>query len=129
MDNVTIGKNLILMPGSPIASGTVSFATGATAATIASATISAIVQPVSNYIIAVHNNATQTTIGMQANNLRNAVAYKAGNLVSYNTSVAKDTLIEGLFAGATSIVLQFSLGTALTAAEYISCDYQIWPLR
>ncbi len=129
MDVVTIGKNLILQPGSPIASGTVSFATGATAATVASATVTAPSSPVSLYILSVNNLATQTTIAMQVNNVRAGVAYIAGDSITYTTGQAKDTLQEGLFVGASSVRLQFSLGTALTAAEYINCNYSVWPVR
>jgi len=133
MDNVTIGKNLILMPGSPIASGTISFATGATAATVASADIATPVFPVSQYIVVTRNNATQTTMAMQINNTRQfggaTVAFDLGSAV-FNTGDKKDTLVEGMFAaGASGVRLRFTLGTAATAAEVVSADYSIWPVR
>ncbi|MDD5395629.1 MAG: hypothetical protein PHE17_21620 [Thiothrix sp.] len=133
MDAVTISRNLILRPPTPIASGTISFATGATAATVASATIAMPVCPVSKYIVATRNNATQTTIAMQVNNTRQfgstSVPFDLGS-ATFNTGDTKDTLVEGMFAaGASGAMLRFTLGSAATAAEVVSADYEIWPVR
>jgi hypothetical protein len=134
MDSVTIARNLILLPGSPVTSGTISFATGATAATTVSADIATPIHPVSKYVIALKNNATQTTISVQAKNVRTmnatSVAFELTSSITCTTGQLKDTLVEGLFVGgATGCRLLFSLGSAATAAEVVSADYQIWPLR
>ncbi len=126
----TIAKNLILF--SQIASGTISFATGATAATIVSADITKPEFPVSTYLYALQNNASQTTIAVQINNVRTiASASTPFELasISLTTGQAKDVLAEGSFAGNASLRMRFSINSAATAAEIISANYQIWAVR
>jgi hypothetical protein len=127
----TIAKNLILFR--EIASGSVSFATGATAATVKTVDIVTPTFPVSKYIFSVQNNGTQTTITLAVNNMRQMAGASATMLVtsiSYNTAVAKDVIVEGAFGGNPSGVrLTFGLGTAATAAEIVSANYQIFEYR
>lgn len=132
MQLATIGKNLILFK--QIASGTIAFATGATAAATTSVAINTPIQPISEYICTIRNNSTQTTINVEVNNVRpmtdvTGVAFLLAD-ASYTTGLAKDTVIEGMFGGnASGVQLLFSLGSAATAAEIISADYQIWEFR
>ena len=132
-DVVTIAKNLINVQPSPIASGTISFATGATAATIVSAEITTPSYPVSQYLYVLRSNATQTTIDVEINNVRSffstSTAFKLTS-ITLNTADKIDRIVEGSFCGnATGVRLRFSLGTAATGSEIVSADYQVWPLR
>jgi len=129
----SIAKNLISLATIPTASGYVTFATGATAATTMTADVSAPVFPISYYMVSVYNAASQTTISLQMQNVRSmngtSVAFDTIS-TSYTTGETKDILLEGLFAGAcTGVRMIFSLGSALTAAESLPVYYQIWPVR
>jgi hypothetical protein len=128
----TIAKNLILFK--EVASGTVSFVTGATAAAQVTATISTPRFPVSEYIVAVQSNATQTTINVTVNNYREVQSVSGVDFrlasVSFVTGECKDILVEGVFGGnASGTRLIFTLGSAATAAEIISANYKVFEFR
>lgn len=127
----TIAKNLILFK--EIASGTVSFATGATAASKKTIDITTPQFPVSQYIVALQSNATQTQLVATVNNMRQMQSTTSIMLVTsinLTTAEAKDTIVEGAFGGnASNIRLIFSLGTAATAAEIVSANYQVFEFR
>jgi hypothetical protein len=124
----TIAKNLILFK--EVASGTISFSTGATAGATVTVDITTPRFPIGEYIFSVKSNATQTTLNLSVNNMRQMQGTTAIMLVTsmtYNTGVSKDVIVEGAFGGAASnIRLIFGIGTAATASEQISANYQIW---
>lgn len=124
----TIAKNLILFK--EVASGTVSFATGATAAAQKTVDITTPIAPIGEYIFAIKSNATQTQMVVTVNNMRqmqSATAVMLVTSITVLTGEAKDVIVEGAFGGnASNVRLIFSLGSAATAAEIISANYQIF---
>lgn len=124
----TIAKNLILFE--EIASGTISFSTGATADATVTVDITTPRFPIGEYIFSVMNNASQTTINLSVNNMRQMQGTTAIMFVTsmaYNTGDYKDIIVEGAFGGhASNVRLIFGLGTAATSSEKVSANYQIW---
>lgn len=132
MENATIGKNLILF--TQIYSGQAVFAASAATGSIVSANVSAPSNPVHLYMISVYNPATATTMTLKVNNSR-TIGSASRNFeltnITYTTGQTKDSLIEGIFAGAaTGLNLEFSNVTALsTAGTAFTAEYQIWAVR
>lgn len=132
MQNVTLGKNLILFK--QIASGSVTYATGAASGAVTSVTVATPVTPISIYMCTVKNNDAQNGLTLSFYNVRpiggtTGVSFYL-TTTSYASSVAKDVIVEGLFCGDSSgVTLSFAIASSTTAAEVVSADYQIWECR